>query len=140
MLGDSVEVEILGPVVANEDELNDSSVVLRLEYGLNSFLFTGDAESTAEAAMLEAYTSGELKSDVLKVGHHGSSGASSAEFLAAVAPECAVISCGEGNSYGHPHKETLSRLADIGARVLRTDELGTVLLVSDGADISYISR
>lgn len=114
-------------------DLNNASLMFRMTYGDTSFLFVGDAEAPAEAAVLE--TGCELKSDVLKVGHHGSSSSTSAPFLRAVAPTYAVISCGVGNSYGHPHAETLAALA--GVTLFRTDEQGTVIAESDGHTIRW---
>lgn len=116
-------------------ELNNASIMLRLTYGKTSFLFTGDAQVEAEEAALQTGIS--LDSDVLKVGHHGSDTSSSADFLAAVSPGYAVISCGAGNTYGHPHAETLSALSAIGAVVYRTDTQGNILAVSNGAGISW---
>lgn len=117
------------------DDLNNSSIMLRLAYGNTSFLFAGDAETDAELSAMQ--TGLTLDSDVLKVGHHGSSTSSSAEFLAAVSPAYAVISCGKDNDYGHPHKETLAALNGIGAIVCRTDTMGTLLATSDGVTTTW---
>jgi beta-lactamase superfamily II metal-dependent hydrolase len=111
---------------------NNYSVVIKLEYGENSFLFTGDAEEISEKEMLSADY--DLKADVLKVGHHGSSGSSCQEFIDKVNPEYAVISCGEDNDYGHPHKETLQRLKN--TNVLRTDLSGDIIIVSNGKTLT----
>ncbi|HBA64370.1 MAG TPA: MBL fold metallo-hydrolase [Lachnospiraceae bacterium] len=114
---------------------NDFSVGLMLQHGEKRFLFTGDAEEAAEADML---TNGiSLKADVYKVAHHGSRSATTEEFLARVAPSDAVISCGEDNSYGHPHAEVLNRLRAAGVTVRRTDEEGTIVAVSDGSSIAW---
>ena len=103
---------------------NDYSVAILLEYGKNRFLFTGDAEEASEAEML---TNGiDISADVYKVAHHGSRSASTQEFLNAVHPKYAVISCGEGNSYGHPHAETLERLSEAGTRWFCTRDYGAV--------------
>jgi competence protein ComEC len=110
---------------------NNSSVVLKVCYGSVSFLLAGDAGTDAEALMLEGY-GGFLRSTVLKVGHHGSSGSSSESFLDAVRPEQAVISVGAGNSFGHPSEETLIRLEGRGIGILRTDEEGAVMFETDG--------
>ena len=117
------------------EELNNTSIMLRLAYGNTSFLFAGDAEEVAEQAALA--TGIPLQSDVLKVGHHGSSSSTSAKFLAAVSPDHAVISCGTGNDYGHPHTETLQALNDAGATVYRTDIAGTIVATSDGSAITW---
>ena len=127
---------MLAPVQSYDDN-NNNSIVLRLDYGDNSFLFTGDAESQAEADILAS--GADVEADVLKVGHHGSSTSTSDEFLAAVSPEYAVISCGEGNSYGHPHAETLNKLRQNGITVYRTDEQGTIVAESDGREITWSS-
>ena len=116
--GDSVslgtaKVDFLGPVTENADEMNDTSIVLKITYGETSFLFTGDAEREAELSILD--TGADVSATVLKVGHHGSSSSTSYPFLREVNPEIAVISAGENNDYGHPHKEVLSRLSDADA-------------------------
>jgi competence protein ComEC len=108
------------------------SIVLRVDYGETSFLFTGDAEMMSEEMMLSDEM--PLRADVLKVAHHGSRYSSSPEFLAVVKPEWAVISCGEGNAYGHPHEEVLQALSQ--TTVLRTDQLGTIVFHSDGVALS----
>lgn len=114
---------------------NDYSVAILLEYGKNCFLFTGDAEEASEAEML---TNGiDISADVYKVAHHGSRSASTQEFLNAVHPKYAVISCGEGNSYGHPHAEVLNRLRSMGVDVFRTDEQGSIIASSDGENITW---
>ncbi len=107
---------------------NNESVVLRLEYGRNSFLLTGDAEEAAERGMLAS--SLPLRSDVLKVAHHGSRYSSSAAFVAAVAPSVAVIQVGAGNRFGHPDAEALARLAP--AQILRTDQSGRIEVIGEG--------
>lgn len=117
------------------DDLNNSSIMLRLTYGDTSFLFTGDAETKAEEAAL--LTGLPLDSDVLKVGHHGSGTSSSFDFLSAVSPSHAVISCGKNNDYGHPHAETLQTLAAFNATICRTDMQGTLLAICDGSTISW---
>lgn len=128
----SLEMKFLSPEAdVSYDGLNNYSAVLKITYGENAFLFTGDAETDAEELVLDTYYN-ELDCDVLKVGHHGSETSSSAEFLNAVTPDYAVISCGVNNSYGHPHKEALSRLEDIGAEIYRTDTQGTVTITCDG--------
>lgn len=130
-------VTILGPRQVYEN-VNDTSIVLRVDYGETSFLFTGDMESTAEADLLDAGC--DLEATVLKVGHHGSSTSTSYVFLRQVMPQYAVISCGEGNSYGHPHEEVTSRLYDAGVTVYRTDQQGTIVAVSDGESISFTTE
>ena len=114
---------------------NDKSIVVRIDYGETSFLFTGDAERTSEFMMVDAGV--DLKADVLKVGHHGSATSTEREFLEKVQPKYAVISCGKDNKYGHPRPEVLKRLSDVGAEIYRTDELGTIVCYSDGKNLRF---
>lgn len=130
----SAKFTILGPTDTYEDT-NNNSIVLLLTHGDNKFLFVGDAEEKAEEDILAEGVS--VKADVLKVGHHGSRTASSEAFLQAVEPTYAVISCGQDNSYGHPHAETLNTLRSMGVKVFRTDEQGTVTATSNGHEISW---
>jgi competence protein ComEC len=109
---------------------NANSVVLRLSYGNFSMLFTGDAETETEDVMMDS--GAPLRSQVLKVGHHGSRYATSARFLKAVSPEAAVISVGANNRYGHPAPETLDRLQKAGVKIYRTDLNGEITIISDG--------
>ena len=125
----SATVTMLGPV-AQYSDTNDTSIVLRIDYGSTSFLLTGDMEKTAETDLVNS--GANLKADVLQVGHHGSSTSTGYLFLNAVLPEMAVISCGVGNKYGHPHEETLSILRDAGVDLYRTDLQGTITIGSDG--------
>ena len=97
------------------------------------FLFTGDAEKEVEHELLKS--GADLKAQVLKVGHHGSSTSSDKKFISAVSPQYAVISCGEDNDYGQPHKETLKVLESSGTEILRTDILGDIKVFSDGENI-----
>ncbi len=129
---------ILGPERIYE-ESNDSSIVLLLHFGVNTFLFTGDAEKDAEQDMVE--NSGKpglsLKADVYQVGHHGDKSSSKKKFLSAVSPEFAVISCDYQGEKGHPDAEVLNRLREAGVKVFRTDEQGTIVAVSDGRSITW---
>ena len=127
-------VEVLGPV-KDYSETNDTSLVLMVTYGANRFLFTGDMETTAETDLIES--GADLRADVLKVGLHGSETSSGYRFLREVMPQHAVISVGEGNSYGHPHDVILSRLRDADATVYRTDKLGHIIAVSDGTKVTF---
>jgi len=129
-----VKVEFLGPVSEEYEDLNNYSAVVKVTYGKNSFLFTGDAEELVETELLQS--GADLKADVLKVGHHGSDSSSCDAFLAAVDPKFAVISCGKGNDYGHPHKEVLERLKKTDAEIFRTDINGDITLVSDGTEVN----
>ena len=132
MLG-SAAVTILG--VNSSDDTNDSSIILRVDYGQTSFLFTGDAERTAEQAVLNS--GANLTATVLKVGHHGSDTSTSYPFLREIMPKYAVISVGEGNSYGHPTEDALSRLRDADVKVFRTDLQGDIYCTSDGTDVTF---
>ena len=122
-------VTMVGPV-AQYSDTNDTSIVLRIEYGSTSFLLTGDMEKTAETDLVNSGVN--LRADVLQVGHHGSSTSTGYLFLNSVLPEMAVISCGVNNKYGHPHEETLSILRDAGVDVYRTALQGTITIGSDG--------
>lgn len=117
------------------DDPNNSSIALIVDYGENSFLFSGDCEEEAERDILE--NGMNLDVDVYQVGHHGSKSSSTEEFLDAMSPEYAVISCEEKNSYGHPHAKTLNNLRARGIRVFRTDEQGSIVAYSDGTDITW---
>lgn len=131
----SASVQVLGPITMDEDEPNNTSIVLRVEYGETSFLFTGDAEREEEQDILDAGYN--LESTVLKVGHHGSANSTTYPFLREVMPEYAVISVGENNSYGHPTEEALSRLLDADVKVFRTDMQGDIICTSDGKTVSF---
>ena len=133
MLG-SAHVQILGPQ-KNYDDPNDTSIVMKVTYGETSFLFTGDAERTAEADILDAGY--DLSSTVLKVGHHGSDTSTSYPFLREIMPEYAVIQVGKDNSYGHPTEDTLSRLRDAEVKVYRNDLQGDIVCSSDGKTVSF---
>ena len=110
---------------------NDNSLVQRLSWQQVGFLLTGDLEAAGEAALLQ--WGHDLTANVLKVAHHGSGGSSTGEFLAAVAPDYAVISAGADNRFGHPDPAVLARLEEVGdVTVLRTDRQGTVTFVTDG--------
>ena len=129
----SATVTLLGPVT-QYSETNNTSLVLRIDYGSTSFLLTGDMEKTAETDLVNS--GANLKADVLQVGHHGSSTSTGYLFLNAVLPEMGVISCGTGNKYGHPHEETLSILRDAKVDVYRTDLQGTITIGSDGQNFT----
>lgn len=133
----SAEFTVVGPAKDGDygSNANDYSIAILLTHGENRFLLTGDAEEDAEADMLESGIN--LKADVYKAAHHGSKTANTEEFLEEVDPAYAVISCGEGNSYGHPHAEVLNRFRSMGIQVFRTDEQGTVVLKSDGKQIVF---
>ena len=128
-----VKLEVLHPGAVLPEDNNNCSVVVRLTYGDTSFLLTGDAAFEAEEEMLQ--TGRNLRSDVLKCGHHGSRHSCSDSFVQQVRPRVAAISCGLGNKYGHPKKIVLDKMAALGAAVFRTDQLGTFVVESDGVNI-----
>ena len=130
-LGNAI-VEILG-LNAGSDA-NDTSIILKITHGENSFLFTGDAEREAEQAVLSSVC--DLSSTVLKVGHHGSADSTTYPFLREVMPTYAVISVGEDNGYGHPTEDTLSRLRDAEVKVFRTDLQGDIIVISDTKNVT----
>ena len=115
----------------SEEEINDDSIVLKLNYKNTSFIFTGDATKNVELKILDK----DLKCDVLKLGHHGSSDASSAQFLEKTKPLYGIISVGKDNEYGHPHDITLKKLNYLNTKIYRTDLDGTIVLTSDGENI-----
>jgi competence protein ComEC len=128
--------EILGSPETS-DNLNNRSLIVRLTFGENSFLFMGDTEADVEKYLVEQYGETMLNSDFIKVGHHGSNTSSSEDFIRAVSPAIAAISCGAGNEHGHPHREILERLADFGTEtILRTDQNGTFVVSSNGHELS----
>ena len=124
-----LKINIVGPARNDYKDHNDHSAVIKLTYGNTSFLFMGDAESTAES-----HITADISADVLKVGHHGSSTSTSVSFLRKVAPSYAVISVGK-NSYGHPTDDVLYRLDNADVEVYRTDMAGTIVFTSDGENI-----
>ena len=130
--GEDYKAECFSPSGTDYEDLNHYSAVVKITYGIHSFLFTGDAETINEKEMQKADY--YLKSDVLKVGHHGSDSSSSKKFLKAVSPKYAVISCGKGNDYGHPHKEPLERLENLEnpPKIYRTDLDKTIIIKADG--------
>ena len=130
-------VTVLGPQKHYSD-VNDQSLILRVDYGSNAFLFTGDAEYQSETDVLDA---GEnVRCDVIKAGHHGSRTSTGYRLLYEAQPKYAVISCGAGNEYGHPHDDTLSRLRDADVTVYRTDLNGTVVCRSDGTNLTFTTE
>jgi len=133
--GDGAEMLFLFP---NRDvsgwDTNDASIVAKLSYGEKSFLLTGDSPKKTEFILL-SLNQEILGSSVLKLGHHGSRTSSSLLYAEAVSPEYAVVSAGKDNSYGHPHKEVLKIMEEIGAQIVSTAELGTILFETDGEKV-----
>jgi len=132
-----IEFTVLAPP-AGIRNVNNASIVLRLEHGATSFLFTGDAEAASERAIVSYGQN--LRTDVLKIGHHGSRTSTTDIFLDAVAPLAAVISVGRGNQFGHPHDEVVGRLIDRGIAVYRTDLMGTVFMATDGERVVLLQE
>jgi len=128
------EITFVGPYY-DYDNANDDSICLKVTHGSNSILFTGDAETDPEHDMVDSGI--DLEATVLHAGHHGSSKSNTYYLLKKVNPEYAVISCGDGNSYGHPHRETVGRFNDVGAEMFRTDKQGTIIATCDGENITF---
>ncbi len=135
-LGKGAEFKIFSPVKDSYEELNNYSPIMKFTYGKKSFMFTADAEVLSEKEVLKKFDASELKSDVLKVGHHGSTTSTCDEFLNAVNPEIAVISLGAGNSYGHPHKEIMEKLNGKKLKIYRTDTQGQITIITDGENLN----
>ncbi|MBP5155521.1 MAG: MBL fold metallo-hydrolase [Clostridia bacterium] len=137
---DGLRAEFLGPLRITPENLNNCSAVLRLQYGGTSFLFTGDAEKEEEAELVSEYGE-KLKSDVVKIGHHGSADSSSEEFVRCVGAKIGIISCGADNPYGHPVRGVMTSWLAAGMEILlRTDLEGTVTVVSDGETVSVAEK
>ena len=127
---DDLTILMFAPVQEEYSNLNNYSIVLKITYGDTSFLYTGDAEDSLDEI------TGDIEADVLKVGHHGSDTSTTSDFLARVNPSYAVISVGEGNSYGHPALSTIELLEGYTSNIYRTDLSGTVVISSDGVNIN----
>ncbi|MBU0998938.1 MBL fold metallo-hydrolase [Patescibacteria group bacterium] len=137
-MGGGVVIDILFPDRdVSSWATNEGSVVARLSYGNTSIMLTGDATLKTEKIILSENSKDQLKSTILKVGHHGSRTSSSGEFLKAIAPAYAIISDGKKNNFGHPHQETLDALAQISAQIFRTDLLGNIVMKSDGKNMVF---
>lgn len=140
---DDCSVTVLSPVPEFDEysktDWNEWSLIIRVEYADHAMIFTGDATVRSEQAAMLNNEKQLFSADVLKVAHHGSTTSSSLGFLEAVNPEYAIISVGEGNSYGHPDYDTIQKLKSINAAVYRTDELGTITIVfgADGVQITH---
>jgi competence protein ComEC len=128
-----IELVTLGPPPGPHTNINNASLVMRMEHGETSFLFTGDAERASEQWLTA--NSSYLRSDVLKVGHHGSRTSTTEEFLTAVSPTIAVIQSGANNRFGHPHAEVIERLHAHNVTIYRNDQLGTIRFITNGQRI-----
>lgn len=127
--------KVLAPNSSEYEEANNYSIVIKLTYKNRSFLFMGDALKLSENEILnKGY---DIKADVLKIGHHGSKTSTSEEFLNRVMPSAIIITCGKNNDYGHPSKSTMNLLKRLKIPVYRTDESGTIILNTDGENISF---
>ena len=133
----NIRITVIDSFIPDDDNLNNVSMVTRIDAGSTSIMLSGDAEVEVEMQIVENYTSiagsalydrSILDCDIFKAAHHGSTTSNTSEFLDLVTPGTVVISCGTGNSYGHPHQETLDLFADYGFQVYRTDHSGTVVL------------
>ncbi len=127
----NLQATVLSPIEENYSNLNNYSVVILLKYKSKKFLFTGDAEAEVEMTL-----EGDISCDILKVGHHGSNSSTSNDFLMKVSPKFAVISCGKGNIYGHPHKETIEKFKKAGTEYMTTEDCGNIVVVTDGNDLA----
>lgn len=130
-------ISVLHPITDDGASGNENSLVLKLHYGEIDVLFTGDAGAEQEKILLDTYGASQLACDLYHVGHHGSDTSSGKDFLEAMQPRYAVISCEAANVYGHPTGEVLARLESVGAEVLRTDLLGEILFETDGSELIY---
>ncbi len=140
---DGVEIEVLAPDsswTAAQTDANETSVILRVQYGQIVFMLTGDAEAAEEAWLVANTPRERLRADVLKVGHHGSKTSSTTTFLNAVRPDVGLVSVGAGNRYGHPSPEILERFAARGIPLLRSDRDGAIVLRTDGRQIAVEDR
>ncbi|MZK53902.1 ComEC/Rec2 family competence protein [Clostridium beijerinckii] len=133
-LGENTKVNVFSPNKDFYDNLNNYSPVIKIQYGNTSFLFTGDAEKEVEKEILN--NNEDISADVLKVGHHGSSTSTSKDFLKKVNPSIAVISVGKDNIYNHPDAITTKLLDENNIKTYRTDKDGTIVICSDGSNIS----
>lgn len=133
----NLSISVLGPLQSADKytDLNDTSLVLMVQFGQRKFLFTGDMESYAEQQLVSSGIS--LKADLLKVGHHGSYSSTSQVFLDKVDPDYGVIQCGRNNEYGHPHDAPIGRLNRADVELYRNDLMGTIVLVTNGQDMAF---
>lgn len=136
-IGDAT-LTFLAPNSEKYDDMNNYSIVSKLKYGNKSFIFMGDAEDISENEMLKKQL--DVQADVLKVGHHGSHSSTTQAYLDKVNPKYAIISCEKNNDYGHPHKETLTKLNEKNINVFRTDLEGTIIATSNGKDITFNTK
>jgi competence protein ComEC len=132
--GDGTKTYFIAPVKTYDDN-NNMSAVIKLAYREKTFLFMGDAEKKSEADILKEGE--DVQADVLKLGHHGSRSSTSSAFLARVHPQYAIVSAGKNNDYGHPHAEVVQRVKQQGIKLLRTDQLGSIVVKTDGHTLMF---
>ncbi|MBY6836899.1 MBL fold metallo-hydrolase [Clostridium botulinum] len=128
-------LQFLAPNSSKYEDMNNYSIACKIKYGNTSYVFMGDAESLSEGEILAKQL--DISADVLKLGHHGSHSSTSQAFLEKVNPRYAIVSCGKGNDYSHPHQETIDKLNKKGIEILRTDVSGTIISTSDGNNINF---
>lgn len=135
---DGLTITVLGPLeaVSTYEDLNDTSLVLMIQYGEKKFLFTGDMETYAENQLLKSQFN--LKADVLKVGHHGSYSSTSQAFLNEVDPDYGIVFCQWGNEYEHPHAAPMDRLKKAEVELFRTDIMGDIVLITNGIELAFL--
>jgi comEC/rec2 family protein len=137
-IDDDIDFEILSPVKGKKyDDTNEYSIVAKIVYKDTSFILMGDATMENEVDIINNIP--DIDIDVLKLGHHGSSTSSSDYFITKTSPNIAIISCGKNNKYGHPHQEVMRVLKKHGVTPYRTDEMGDIVITSDGKEIKYIN-
>lgn len=137
-IDDDIDFEILSPVKGKKyDDTNEYSIVAKIVYKDTSFILMGDATMENEVDIINNVP--DIDIDVLKLGHHGSSTSSSDYFITKTSPKIAIISCGKNNKYGHPHQEVMRVLKKHGVTPYRTDEMGDIVIISDGKEIKYIN-
>lgn len=137
-IDDDIDFEILSPVKGKKyDDTNEYSIVTKIVYKDTSFILMGDATMENEVDIINNVP--DIDIDVLKLGHHGSSTSSSDYFITKTSPNIAIISCGKNNKYGHPHQEVMRVLKKHGVTPYRTDEMGDIVITSDGKEIKYIN-
>ncbi len=130
---DGILLQVISPVVTEDDNLNNYSICLKFDYGNTRSIYTGDAETKIENMILESGIG--IDCDIFQVGHHGSVTSNSESFLNMLTPQIAIISCGKNNDYGHPHKEVVDRFEVLGTKIYRTDMLSDIRITTNGNSI-----
>ncbi len=130
---EGVNVKVISPEITNDDNLNNYSICLRVDYGNTRLILTGDAEAKIEEMILDSGIA--INADIYQVGHHGSVTSNTQAFLEAMQPQIAVISSGKNNDYGHPHEEVVDRINSFGATIYNTVDTSTITITTDGDEI-----